>query len=1034
MKTALSFLFALTLAGNLWSQSNEEFRSTWIVDSQWLLSGNSVEENKALTREVLNNHVAANMTSVLWQIRRWGAVYYPSDIEPWGRQFGGNDPGYDPVQYALEQAHARGLEFHAWFNTFESRLKLPGSPSAVHPEWVCRDQSGIAMPDDIAWLSPGLPAVRTYLINVAMEIVSNYDIDGLHLDFVRWNEHTNSGQAVQLEKDKLAAGVPEGLISAAQMEALSANQSGRFLYDTEHPFSAGVPAGFATWEDWWRATVTDFVHTLHDSVQAVKPWVRLSPAALGRYNWGGWQGFHVVYQDAALWLNEGYIEQLVGMHYHWRSSTDFLNVLSNGCPNCWSQFIQPAIADGRLYTVGFFSDDFSERGIFSRHPSLITTVRSVPWVDGVQFFSYASWRDNRYWDEAGEKAFPGKSKIRATGLVDSTPPAAPSLSLSKLDSLEYQINITPNNPSEPSYWFAIYRSQDDILNTENDQIIDIHFGGESYTFTDSISGLQDFNGAYTYFSTALDRYWNESPESNSALSDAIPSLAPIVIATSPAEGDTIPVNSDFVLQFSKTIATNSAQTTIEFAPAVEISTLSWSDNNKALTVTPSRALQFATDYSLTISPQLTDVNGRAIDGNRDGVEGDAFILAFTTLGADEAGPVVISTYPTTDDLEPVFAIDEVVTFVFDELLDENSVAPAEITFRQGTADIPFNFQIARVQDQSVLSIQTLAPLEQDQEYQVTLASTLSDTLGNEVGNETAISFRTAPERYSEVVLIDQFLSTVNWFQPNQSGSTQGIIVPNTSFTMSTDTYLPFVTSRQRISPALEYEWDETAGSFLIRVFLSTGPPRSVEFDASYILQCFVFGDGSNNKFRFAVDDNLPVAAAENHEVSQWTTVDWLGWRLVEWQLNDPGAAGTWLGDGVLAGQLRFDSFQLTHEAGDATQGRIFFDNLRLVRKTTFPVSVTGADPQLPRQYRLLQNYPNPFNPSTTIAFELPENGFTTLKIFDLLGREVGTLLEEDKNAGDHRIVFDAAALASGIYIYQLRVNGRILSKRMLFLK
>ena len=83
------------------------------------------------------------------------------------------------------------------------------------------------------------------------------------------------------------------------------------------------PDDYSSWEEWWRDGVTSFVSAMHDSVQSVKPYVRLSAAVLGRYNWGGWQGYSTVYQDGALWFNEGFVDQLMPMHYHWTSPNSF---------------------------------------------------------------------------------------------------------------------------------------------------------------------------------------------------------------------------------------------------------------------------------------------------------------------------------------------------------------------------------------------------------------------------------------------------------------------------------------------------------------------------------------------------------------------------------------------------------------------------------------------------------------------------------------------------------------------------------------
>ena len=85
-------------------------------------------------------------------------------------------------------------------------------------------------------------------------------------------------------------------------------------------------------------------------------------------------------------------------------------------------------------------------------------------------------------------------------------------------------------------------------------------------------------------------------------------------------------------------------------------------------------------------------------------------------------------------------------------------------------------------------------------------------------------------------------------------------------------------------------------------------------------------------------------------------------------------------------------------------------------------------------YSLSQNYPNPFNPATTINYQLPKTGFVTIKIYDILGKEVATLVNEQKTQGRYSVNFDASRLASGVYIYQLRANDYVSSKKMLLLK
>ena len=103
---------------------------------------------------------------------------------------------------------------------------------------------------------------------------------------------------------------------------------------------------------WWRWCVTTFVETLHDSIQSVKPHVRLSAAVLVKYNWSGWQGYGTVYQDGAKWYNEGSIDHIMPMSYHWTTASGFTGMLVDDCPQCWRIYVEPGLESGRSFTVG----------------------------------------------------------------------------------------------------------------------------------------------------------------------------------------------------------------------------------------------------------------------------------------------------------------------------------------------------------------------------------------------------------------------------------------------------------------------------------------------------------------------------------------------------------------------------------------------------------------------------------------------------------------------------------------------------------
>ena len=523
MKNLFIPVLLIMLVSSLFANPNEEFRATWIISWDLVKEGNDVAANKALCRAIMDRHAKANMNAVLWQARQSGTAYYDSDIEPWGYYTGNSYPGYDIFEYAVQEAHRRGLEMHAWINIFHCSSTVPGAPAAEHPEWVCTNEDGEFM-TKYRCLSPGLAPVREYLVKVVMEVVRKYDIDGIHFDFVRWNEYDEDDMQAALSKEAEHPAL-DGFASDDRIQRLNSMPSKRYIYDVEHPASGGIPDGFQSWDDWRRWTVTEFVRTAHDSIKSVKPWVRLSVAALGKYNWSGWQAYGTVYQDAALWFNEGYIDQLTPMHYHWLSGYDFYVMLAgpNGDSNysqCWGKYIQEGINDGRLYTSGPGSYRLAEENVWDNHVDVVKKIREIDWIDGYQFFSYINWYGYDYWEEAKEKFFPTITKIRATGLIDDTPPDAPSIELTKLDTSIYRISVTQAGTGEVPSRYAVYRSKDSTFDAATDKIVGVNFGEGTYHLHDYID---DRDGGYFFYAaTAFDRYWNESGFSNVGKTDSIP--------------------------------------------------------------------------------------------------------------------------------------------------------------------------------------------------------------------------------------------------------------------------------------------------------------------------------------------------------------------------------------------------------------------------------------------------------------------------------------------------------------------------------
>ena len=127
--------------------------------------------------------------------------------------------------------------------------------------------------------------------------------------------------------------------------------------------------------------------------------------------------------------------------------------------------------------------------------------------------------------------------------------------------------------------------------------------------------------------------------------------------------------------------------------------------------------------------------------------------------------------------------------------------------------------------------------------------------------------------------------------------------------------------------------------------------------------------------------------------------------------------------------VRFRLRTVTNMDGGYTIGNIF-DEENILPKNNFIFLSFGTI----KEYDLSQNYPNPFNPSTTIKYQIPKDGIVTLKVYDILGSEVVTLVNEEKVAGKYEVNFDASRLASGVYLYRIKVNDFYSTKKMVFLK
>ncbi len=505
----------------------------------------------------------------------------------------------------------------------------------------------------------------------------------------------------------------------------------------------------------------------------------------------------------------------------------------------------------------------------------------------------------------------------------------------------------------------------------------------------------------------------------------ISQVPPVVESTHPEpDEERHPIIDPVVVDFSRPMDRASVESAFSISPDVE-GTFGWASQDTRLVFWPDTLLP-ETEYAVRIEDTAEGAYGHGLDGDEDGGAGEPYELSFTTGPPDAIPPVLSESYPRPQQtgVERL----PVITVVFDEPVDSATVTDDLFLLRpsSGGGSVPGQLAHYIVNDVSIVSFFPSEELDGEIYYLFEIEPGVTDRSGNPTETRRTVRFRTTSDRYEQRG-IDPFEPTDvgEWWQPQQSGSTAGIVTDSTAFVADNEV-VNLLTGSTR-AQRLEYGWDVDAGTHLIREYLGGGEARSEWFDDSYTLRVYLFGDGSGNRFRFAVDDD----DGAGHEVSPWYTIDWLGWRLVSWDLSE-GETGSWIGDGTLDPPFRFDSFQLTYTDGSPAFGTLWFDDLHLATlETTVAV---GDDPELPQGLQLHQNYPNPFNPETTLRFGIGSAGQVTLSIYDALGREVATPVDDVLPAGMHEAAWDATGFPSGVYFARIESDGAGESIRMVLLK
>ncbi len=479
-------ILLITVLINLtfFAQEKRETRAVWVATNfhlDWPPQTYDGEIQKLELSNIFSDINNKKLNTIYFQVRSNGTVMFNSSFEPFSPYFTGATgipPNYDPLKLAIKLAHKKGLELHAWVNVMRcfagTEREILSSQMHIankHPDWVIEyTKNGKTS----LWLDPGLPAVREYLINLITEIVRNYEVDGIHLDFLRYP---------------------------------GKNFNDDFSYNL---YGNGQNKG-----EWRRNNLTSFMADLFKSVREIKPYIKIGVTPFGIYknlkNAEGTEGYSSVYQDSREWLRLGYIDYAVPQIYWNINDNPKFDILARDwTTNSFNRNIVLGIA-------AYKADVKSELS------KLIKFSRSIH-ASGIAFFRYGNIKNYNF-KEFQNRSYPStlpwlekKKPLPPTNLSAFLSPAYPNRII-----LKWHLPLVESNYDSVKY-YALYKLEkpNDSLSTKN--LYDI-FEADKTSIALSIYTPGQLK--YYFALKSVDKTWNESKAGSNVVAVSLPSLSPI---------------------------------------------------------------------------------------------------------------------------------------------------------------------------------------------------------------------------------------------------------------------------------------------------------------------------------------------------------------------------------------------------------------------------------------------------------------------------------------------------------------------------
>lgn len=486
MKKGAQFLFLIFIvSGTLVSQVQRETRAVWVTTNfrlDWPPLSYDPAIQKQSLNEIFDNIKRKKLNTVYFQVRSNGTTMFESSYEPFSAYLTGKTgetPEYDPLEEAIKICRRKGLEIHAWINVIrccageeEQISKHPDHVYNKHPEWVVpfRENGSLSY-----WLDPGLPEVREYLVNLIAEIAEVYDIDGLHLDFIRY-------PGKEFNDNNSFAKYGDGM----------------------------------TREDWRRNNITMILEQLNLRVKEIKPYVKLGVTPIGIYSnmngARGLEGYGTVFQDSRAWLRSGIIDYAVPQIYWNFGNNPKFDVLARD----WQ-----LNSYGRNIVLGIaaYKDD-----VKPEMEKMIQYARHIG-AQGVSFFRYEHIKEHNF---AAFDHFAYPSEMAWIDASKPNPPVNLKYEVRDFDPLTLTLRW-----DHPEYnfndvfadYYALYSLPFDTAVTDHKYLYDIVKASHDSLM---ISFGKPRRVNYHLALKSVDKLWNESETSSNIIDITIPELRQLI--------------------------------------------------------------------------------------------------------------------------------------------------------------------------------------------------------------------------------------------------------------------------------------------------------------------------------------------------------------------------------------------------------------------------------------------------------------------------------------------------------------------------